>query len=101
MDFQTVMMGAKKTIALVAHDHKKPDLLAWAKFNLHLLAQHRLMATGTTGTLLETELQLPVFVCRAARWEEINRSARRSRRGRSNSSFSFGTLLSHNLTIQM
>jgi len=60
MEFQTVTMSAQKTIALVAHDNKKPDLLAWAKFNHHLLAQHRLMATGTTGTLLETELKLPV-----------------------------------------
>ena len=54
MEFQTVKMGEQKTIALVAHDNKKPDLLAWAKFNRSLLAQHRLMATGTTGTLLET-----------------------------------------------
>jgi len=54
-------MGAQKTIALVAHDHKKSDLLAWAKFNANLLAQHRLMATGTTGTLLERELKLPVI----------------------------------------
>jgi len=54
-------MGAQKTIALVAHDHKKSDLLTWAKFNADLLAQHRLMATGTTGTLLERELKLPVI----------------------------------------
>lgn len=58
--FQTVTMGAQKMIALVAHDNKKQDLLAWAKFNRNLLAQHRLVATGTTGTLLETELKLPV-----------------------------------------
>ena len=61
MDFRSVTMGAQKTIALVAHDHKKSDLLAWAKFNADLLAQHRLMATGTTGTLLEKELKLPVI----------------------------------------
>jgi len=61
MDFRSVTMGAQKTIALVAHDHKKSDLLAWAKFNADLLAQHRLMATGTTGTLLERELKLPVI----------------------------------------
>ena len=60
MNVQTMTMAAQKTIALVAHDHKKPDLLAWAKFNRNLLAQHRLMATGTTGALLETELKLPV-----------------------------------------
>lgn len=42
METQTVTMGAQKTIALVAHDNKKPDLLAWAQFNRHVLAQHRL-----------------------------------------------------------
>ena len=60
MEFQTVTMGAQKTIALVAHDNKKQDLLAWAKFNHNLLARHHLIGTGTTGTLLETELKLPV-----------------------------------------
>jgi len=60
MEYRTVMMGEKKTIALVAHDNKKQDLLAWAKFNRELLAHHKLVATGTTGLLLETELDLPV-----------------------------------------
>ena len=60
MEYKTVMMGEKKTIALVAHDNKKQDLLAWAKFNRELLAHHKLVATGTTGLLLETELDLPV-----------------------------------------
>ena len=60
MEYKTVMMGEKKTIALVAHDNKKQDLLAWAKFNRELLAHHQLVATGTTGLLLETELDLPV-----------------------------------------
>lgn len=60
MEYKTVMMGEKKTIALVAHDNKKQDLLAWAKFNRDLLTHHKLVATGTTGLLLETELDLPV-----------------------------------------
>ena len=60
MEYRTVMMGEKKTIALVAHDNKKQDLLAWAKFNRELLAHHKLVATGTTGLLLEMELDLPV-----------------------------------------
>jgi methylglyoxal synthase len=42
-----------KRIALIAHDNKKQDLLAWASFNRDLLAQHELFATGTTGRLLE------------------------------------------------
>jgi methylglyoxal synthase len=50
----------RKQIGLVAHDHKKPDLVAWARFNRELLARHDLIATGTTGTLLERELDVPV-----------------------------------------
>ena len=49
-----------RTIALVAHDNKKPDLVRWAAFNRETLARHKLLATGTTGTLLEYELGLPV-----------------------------------------
>jgi len=53
-------LGARKRIGLVAHDNKKPDLIAWARFNLGLLAARDLVATGTTGTLLEEELDVPV-----------------------------------------
>lgn len=48
-------------IALVAHDNKKPDLLEWARFNRGTLARHDLIGTGTTGTLLENELDLDIF----------------------------------------
>ena len=47
-------------IALVAHDHKKAELLDWASFNKGSLAPHQLYATGTTGTMLEHELGLDV-----------------------------------------
>jgi len=49
-------MAHDKKIALIAHDHKKRDLVEWAKFNRTLLAHHRIYATGTTGALLEREL---------------------------------------------
>ena len=49
-----------KTIALIAHDNKKQDLLEWARFNRDTLAGHSLVATGTTGRLLEKNLDLPV-----------------------------------------
>ena len=39
----------KKTIALVAHDNKKNDIVEWAKFNKGTLAAHNLYATGGTG----------------------------------------------------
>ena len=54
----TMPMHARKRIALVAHDHKKKDLLDWARFNRENLAKHELWATGTTGRVLSTELDL-------------------------------------------
>lgn len=56
----TYTMQKRKRIALVAHDHKKQDLLEWARFNRETLAHHELYATGTTGRLLEEELKVPV-----------------------------------------
>jgi methylglyoxal synthase len=46
----------RKKIALVAHDHKKADLLEWVSFNKGTLLRHELFATGTTGSLLEEML---------------------------------------------
>jgi methylglyoxal synthase len=53
-------IGSKKRIALVAHDHKKNDLVEWVRFNKELLLQHELCATGTTGTLVEQELDIEI-----------------------------------------
>ena len=51
---------ARRSIALVAHDNKKVELLRWAAFNRGTLREHDLCATGTTGTMVEYELGLPV-----------------------------------------
>ena len=50
------IIGRRKRIALVAHDNKKKDLIEWAVFNKEELARHELLATGTTGSLLEDKL---------------------------------------------
>jgi methylglyoxal synthase len=53
----TVAMRRRKAIALVAHDHKKADLLEWARFNRGSLAQHSLFGTGTTGQMVSDALE--------------------------------------------
>ncbi len=56
----TRIMKAKKRIALVAHDNKKPELIEWVNRNIDNLTQHILFATGTTGGLLEEILDIPI-----------------------------------------
>jgi methylglyoxal synthase len=53
-------IASRKRIALVAHDNKKQDLLEWALYNRDLLAHHELLATGTTGKLLEEAMKTPI-----------------------------------------
>ncbi len=55
-----VPMGERKRIALIAHDHRKQDLLEWARYNRGLLAQHELYGTGTTGQMIADELGLEI-----------------------------------------
>ena len=45
---------------MVAHDNKKHDLIEWAEHNKATLAKHELIATGTTGKLLEDQLDRSV-----------------------------------------
>lgn len=60
MIFRDSVMEKKKRIALVAHDNKKQDLLEWAKYNKDSLSKHHLFATGTTGRMIEQEVDVPV-----------------------------------------
>ena len=50
----------RKRIALVAHDHKKDEMIEWAVFNKTTLSKHRLYATGTTGKMVESSLDQSV-----------------------------------------
>lgn len=59
MPVKIIPLPQKKHIALVAHDNMKDDLLEWAQYNRDTLSRHHLYATGTTGALLERELDLP------------------------------------------
>ena len=51
---------ARKRIALVAHDNKKKDLVEWVEENKTELSRHELFATGTTGKMMEEQLDRPV-----------------------------------------
>jgi methylglyoxal synthase len=50
-------MRRKLTIALVAHDHRKADMVEWVIFNSDFLSVHHLVCTGTTGGLVQEALQ--------------------------------------------
>lgn len=60
MNLPVRTMALRKTIALIAHDNRKVDLLEWALYNKAVLAEHRLCGTGTTGGILAHGLDLPV-----------------------------------------
>ncbi|MDA3956049.1 methylglyoxal synthase [Oceanispirochaeta sp.] len=47
----------KKTIALVAHDNRKEDLIEWVEWNYEILIDHKLICTGTTGKLVEKAIR--------------------------------------------
>lgn len=61
MTMLEVTMPPEKRIALVAHDNKKDDMLAWAAYNKAALQKHTLYATGTTGWLLEEKIGLDII----------------------------------------
>ena len=46
-----------RTIALVAHDNRKRDLIEWVRFNRGTLEKYRLICTGTTGRLVQEALE--------------------------------------------
>lgn len=48
------------TVALVAHDGKKADMVAFATFNRDKLGSFDLIATGTTGGLLIDKVGLDI-----------------------------------------
>ena len=56
----TVSDGARPTLALIAHDGKKADIISFAFQHQHYLQRYRIIATGTTGKLLQEKVGLEV-----------------------------------------
>lgn len=46
-------MKKRLTIALVAHDQRKADMVDWVRYNAEFLSHHQLVCTGTTGGLVK------------------------------------------------
>ena len=49
-----------QTLAVIAHDHKKADLVAWATFNRETLGRFRLLATRHTARIMQDKVGLTV-----------------------------------------
>ncbi|MDO4788413.1 MAG: methylglyoxal synthase [Johnsonella sp.] len=60
MDKLTLTIGKQKNIALIAHDGKKPDLIAWCEAHKEILKNHFLCGTGTTAKMITDKTSLPV-----------------------------------------
>ena len=50
-----------KTVALIAHDNKKAEMVAWSMRNKDLLAKYQLCGTGTTSKLVSESTGLDVY----------------------------------------
>ncbi len=50
----------KKSIALIAHDNRKKDLIEWVRKHKESLEPHSLVGTGTTAQLLKDHTELMV-----------------------------------------
>ena len=59
-DMVTPTIGKQKRIALIAHDNKKQELIAWCKANRECLGKHFLCGTGTTARMIAEQTGLPV-----------------------------------------
>lgn len=56
----SVEMKKQKNIALIAHDHRKEDLIDWCDFNQGSLSKHKLFGTGTTGQMIADKVGLEI-----------------------------------------
>jgi len=59
-NFITLTIGKQKNIALIAHDNKKKELIAWCDDNKEILKKHFLCGTGTTAKMITEHTGLPV-----------------------------------------
>lgn len=59
-EYITFTLGKQKNIALIAHDNKKAELIAWCHDHKEVLKKHFLCGTGTTAKMITEKTGLPV-----------------------------------------
>lgn len=59
-EFISLIIDKQKTIALIAHDGKKQELIDWCSENQDILKNHFLCGTGTTARLVAEKTGLPI-----------------------------------------
>ena len=58
--YLTMTIGKQKSIALIAHDGKKDQMMDWCEANKEILQRHFLCGTGTTARMITDRTGLPV-----------------------------------------
>lgn len=56
----TMVIKEQKSIALIAHDGMKQEMLAWCEANKDILSKHKLSGTGTTARMITDRVGLTV-----------------------------------------
>ena len=71
------MKECEKSLALVAHDSKKDDMVQLVKAHKEELAEVDLIATRSTGQLIQERTGLPVTLLQSGSsgWRPANRSS--------------------------
>jgi methylglyoxal synthase len=60
VNYNCVEISPAKHIALIAHDSRKKDMIAWCNEHKDELNKHFLFGTGTTAKLIAEHTQLPI-----------------------------------------
>lgn len=60
VNYLTMTIKKQKSIALIAHDGKKQDMLEWCESNKEILKNHKLCGTGTTARVITDHVGIPV-----------------------------------------
>ena len=59
-EYVACTLPKQKSIALIAHDNKKQEIIEWCIANKKILERHFLCGTGTTAKMIADKTGLPI-----------------------------------------